>query len=333
MKVNKNIFVYTLLGCLLATTQLFAQQEQYQDYFKVKAIPDTTQIRIGEPIKLEVTAKVMIYALKGANLKVVFPNLPDSLNHIEITDRTPIDTSGSNQQQKLFKQIITLTSFDSGRWEMPPMKFEVFSVTDGSYDSVFTEPFFIDVNTVPVDTTKAFKPIKALRSVGWNILDYWPYLLACLALSAAIVLYFVFWHKKRKPAVAAPPAKPAKAPYQLAMEQLALLEKEKPWNSDVKLYYTQLTDILRQYFEQQFHIAALEQTSAELMQNIKPVTVLNQQRDKLQSILTLADLAKFAKLQPSPQEHEDCLRKAIAVVEWTKPSAVAAEQPAPNSTN
>lgn len=333
MKVNKNIFVYTLLGCLLATTQLFAQQEQYQDYFKVKAIPDTTQIRIGEPIKLELTAKVMIYALKGANLKVVFPNLPDSLNHIEITDRTPLDTSGSNEQQKMFKQIITLTSFDSGRWEMPPMKFEVFSVTDGSYDSVFTEPFFIDVNTVPVDTTKAFKPIKALRSVGWNILDYWPYLLGCLALSAAIVLYFVFWHKKRKPAVAAPPAKPAKAPYQMAMEQLETLEREKPWNSDVKLYYTQLTDILRQYFEQQFHIAALEQTSAELMQNIKPVTVLNQQRDKLQSILTLADLAKFAKLQPSPQEHEDCLRKAIAVVEWTKPSAVAAEQPAPDSTN
>lgn len=331
MKVNKNIFVYTLLGCLLATSSLFAQ-EQYQDYFKVKAIPDTTQIRIGEPIKVTVTAKVMIYALKGANLKVVFPNLPDSLNHIEIVERTPLDTSGSNEQQKLFKQIITLTSFDSGRWEMPPMKFEVFSVTDGSYDSVFTEPFFIDVNTVAVDTTKAFKPIKALRSVGWNILDYWPYLLAALLLSAAIVLYFVFWHKKRKPAVVAAP-KPSKPPFQLAMEQLEQLEKEKPWNSDVKLYYTQLTDILRQYFEQQFHIAALEQTSAELMQNIKPVTVLNQQRDKLQTILTVADLAKFAKLQPSPQEHEDCLRKAIALVEWTKPSAVATEEPAPNSTN
>jgi hypothetical protein len=330
MKVNKNIFVYTLLGCLLATSQLFAQ-EQYQDYFKVRAIPDTTQIRIGEPIKVTITAKVMIYALKGANLKVVFPNLPDSLNHIEIVERTPLDTSGSNEQQKLFSQIITLTSFDSGRWEMPPMKFEVFSVTDGSYDSVFTEPFFIDVTTVAVDTTKAFKPIKALRSVGWNILDYWPYLLGALLLSAAIVLYFVFWHKKRKPVVAAPP-KPSKPPYQLAMEQLEQLEKEKPWNSDVKLYYTQLTDILRQYFEQQFHIAALEQTSAELMQNIKPVTVLNQQRDKLQTILTVADLAKFAKLQPSPQEHEDCIRKAIALVEWTKPSAVATE-PAPNSTN
>lgn len=332
MKVNKNIFVYTLLGCLFATSSLFAQ-EQYQDYFKVKVTPDTTRIRIGEPIKVALTAKVMIYALKGANLKVVFPNLPDSLNHIEITERTPIDTTGSNEQQKLFKSTITLTSFDSGRWEMPPMKFEVFSVTDGSYDSVFTEPFFIDVTTVSVDTSKAFQPIKPLRKVGWNLLDYWPWLLGAFALSAAIVLYFVFWHKKRKPSVAAAPAKPAKPPFELAMEQLEQLEKEKPWNSDVKLYYTQLTDILRQYFEQQFHIAALEQTSAELMQNIKPVTVLNQQRDKLQSILTLADLAKFAKLQPSPQEHEDCLRKAIAVVEWTKPSAVAATEPAPNSTN
>src|SRR5688572_30422591 len=102
MKVNKNIFVYTLLGCLLAASQLFAQ-EQYQDYFKVKAIPDTTQIRIGEPIKVELTARVMIYALKGANLKVVFPNLPDSLNHIEIIERTQLDTTGSNEQQKLFK--------------------------------------------------------------------------------------------------------------------------------------------------------------------------------------------------------------------------------------
>jgi len=92
MKVNKNIFVYTLLGCLLATSQLFAQ-EQYQDYFKVRAIPDTTQIRIGEPIKVTVTAKVMIYALKGAQSESGVPQPAGSLNHIEIVERTPLDTS------------------------------------------------------------------------------------------------------------------------------------------------------------------------------------------------------------------------------------------------
>lgn len=336
MKGIKHIFVYTLLAALFTTGSAHAQDQQgtrqYDDYFKVTAVPDTTSIRIGEPVKIGITARVVIRSLKGANIKVVFPNLPDSVNHIEVVERSPLDTTGSTPDEKFWKQTLTVTSFDSGRWELPPMKFEVFSVSDGSYDSVFTDPIFIDVNTVAVDTTKAFKPIKPLRSVAWNILDYWPYLLPLLLVVALVVLYFAYW-RKRRPKAAPAPAKPLKTPYETAMEQLQRLEKEKPWNNDVKLYYTQLTDVLRHYFEQQFHIAALEQTSAELLQNIKPVTVLNQQRDKLQHILTLADLAKFAKMQPAPHEHEDCLQKAIAVVEWTKRSATAQTEQSLTGTN
>ncbi|MGN7719340.1 hypothetical protein [Chitinophaga sp. 22620] len=336
MKGIKHIFVYTLLAALFTTGRAHAQDQQgtrqYDDYFKVTAVPDTTSIRIGEPVKIGITARVVIRSLKGANIKVVFPNLPDSVNHIEVVERSPLDTTGSTPDEKFWKQTLTVTSFDSGRWELPPMKFEVFSVSDGSYDSVFTDPIFIDVNTVAVDTTKAFKPIKPLRSVAWNILDYWPYLLPLLLVVALVVLYFAYW-RKRRPKAAPAPAKPLKTPYETAMEQLQRLEKEKPWNNDVKLYYTQLTDVLRHYFEQQFHIAALEQTSAELLQNIKPVTVLNQQRDKLQHILTLADLAKFAKMQPAPHEHEDCLQKAIAVVEWTKRSATAQTEQSLTGTN
>ncbi|RPD40147.1 hypothetical protein [Chitinophaga barathri] len=335
MKGIKNILVYTLLAGLFITGRAQAQEQpdtQYNDYFKVTARPDTTSIRIGEPVKIGITARVVIRSLKGANIKVVFPNLPDSLNHIEVVERSPLDTTGSTEDEKYWKQTLTVTSFDSGRWELAPMKFEVFSVSDGSYDSVFTDPIFIDVNTVAVDTTKAFKPIKPLRTVAWNILDYWPYLLPLLLVITLVVLYFAYW-RKRKPKAAPAPAKPLKSPYETAMEQLQLLEKEKPWNTDVKLYYTQLTDVLRHYFEQQFHIAALEQTTAELLQNIKPVTVLNQQRDKLQHILTLADLAKFAKLQPAPHEHEDCLNKAIEVVEWTKRTAAAQTEQSLTGTN
>ncbi len=336
MKGIRNIFVYFLPVLLLLAGRAQAQdgqeEEQYNDYFKVTAVPDTTSIRIGEQVKIGVTARVVIRSLKGAAIKVVFPNLPDSLNHIEVVERTPLDTTGSNEDEKYWRQTITVTSFDSGRWELPPMKFEVFSVSDGSYDSVFTDPIFIDVNTVPVDTTKAFKPIKPLRTVAWNILDYWPYLLSGLLVIALVVLYFVYW-RKRKPKAAPAPAQPLKTPFETAMEQLHQLEADKPWNTDVKQYYTQLTDVLRHYFEQQFHIAALEQTSAELLQNIKPVTVLNQQRDKIQHILTLADLAKFAKLQPAPHEHEDCLQKAIAVVEWTKRTIAAPTEQQPEGTN
>jgi hypothetical protein len=64
----------------------------------------------------------------------------------------------------------------------------------------------------------------------------------------------------------------------------------------------------------------MEQTSDELLENIKPVTRLNQQRNNLQYILQTADLAKFAKLQPQPEEHESCMKKAYEIIEWTKPA-------------
>ncbi|WP_109696378.1 hypothetical protein [Chitinophaga deserti] len=333
MKFIKNIFATVLLCCLCGGA--FAQeqeQEQYQDYFKVTAKADTTRIRIGEPVKVNLTAKVMLYALKGANIKVIFPNIPDSANHIEIVERSQLDTTGTDENQKIWRQAVTFTSFDSGRWELPPMKFEVYSVTDGSYDSVFTDPIFIDVSTVAVDTTKAFKPIKPLRVVKFNWLDYWFYFLGGFLLITLIVLYFTMWRNRKKAPkpIAVVPAKP---PFELALEALAKLEKEQPWQTDVKGYYTELTGVLRTYFEQQFNIPALEQTTAELMNDIKPVTILNQQRNEIYSILSLADLAKFAKLQPTPQEHEDTLRKAVAVVEWTRASAMPKTELPVNGTN
>jgi hypothetical protein len=63
----------------------------------------------------------------------------------------------------------------------------------------------------------------------------------------------------------------------------------------------------------------MEQTSDELLQKIKPITKLNQQKNNLQYILQTADLAKFAKLQPVQEDHEASMRKAYEILEWTKP--------------
>lgn len=322
-KILKNIFLCVLLGFVLCPFRLLAQ-----DYFEVQARPDTDKIRIGEQVKLELSATADLRKLKGAHLKVAFPAVPDSFSHWEVVERSGIDTTG-NEQERRFRQVITLTSFDSGRWELPPMKFEVYA-GDGSYDSVFTSAVMIDVNTVAVDTSKAFKPIKSVRTVPWNIWDYWVY--GAIGLGVILLAIGLWLYFRKKPAKApAPPPRPAEASYDKALRMLTELEQEKLWQQgDVKQYYSKLTDILRGYFEEQFGIAALEQTSAELLQHIKPVTILNQQRDKLRGLLALADLAKFAKLQPTPDEHEDSLKKAKEIVEWTKP---AVDAPNSNALN
>jgi len=330
--IVKSIFLIVLLGYVLCPFRSFAQNN-----IDVRAQADTDKIRIGEQLKLELSATVDMNRLKEAGLQLAFPSLPDSFAHWEVVDRSKVDTSGSAREQ-LFRQVLTLTSFDSGHWEIPSLKFELQSAA-GAVDSAFTAPVGIDVDNVPVDTTKAFKPIKGVRTVPstlWeSILDflkeYWPFILSGLVLLGLIIGWIIYMRKRPAKAPAPPPV-PLEAPFDKAIRQLKELAAEKVWQQGkVKEYYTRLTDILRAYFEEQFGIAALEQTSAELLQNIKPVTILNQQREKLRALLSLADLAKFAKLQPTPEEHEDSLQKALEIVEWTKPAAKPAESETPNA--
>ncbi len=333
--IVKSIFLCVLLAYVFCPFQLFAQS-----YFDVKAQADTDRIRIGEQLKLELSATVDMNKLKEAGLQLAFPSLPDSFSHWEVVERSKPDTIGSAREQQ-FRQVITLTSFDSGHWEIPTLRFELRSAA-GMADSAFTAPIGIDVDNVPVDTTKAFKPIKSLRTVPSNlwesimdfIKEYWPFILSGLVIIGLIIAWWIYMRKRPAKAPAPPPV-PLEAPYDRTIRQLQELGAQKVWQQgQVKEYYTRLTDILRTYFEDQFGIAALEQTSAELLQNIKPVTILNQQRDKLRGLLSLADLAKFAKLQPTPQEHEESLQKALEIVEWTKPAAKPAEnQPAVGTDN
>ena len=316
-QVIRRIFLCCLPG-LLYPFSLLAQQA-----VDVAAKADTTNIRIGEQIKLQLTATVTSAQFKDANFKILFPVLPDSLDHFEVVTRSPLDTA-VNQDLHILHQTFTLTSFDSGHWEIPPMKFEVFGGANAASDSAVTLPIGVDVNTVAVDTTKAFKPIKSIRSVPWNIWDYWLYIVA----GAAVILLALglWWYFRKRPKKQPVVRTATVTPYELAVQELKVLKEEKLWQQgDIKQYYTRLTDILRAYFEHQFNIAALEQTSEELLQNIKPVTKLNQQRDKLRSLLAISDLAKFAKLQPTADEHEDCMRKAEEIVEWTKPGEPKAE--------
>jgi hypothetical protein len=314
--IVKRLILFFLLGFVLAPIASFAQQQGGE----VKATVDTNNIRLGEPIQLRLSA-----SLPPQGMNIVFPQIPDSFGHFEVVRRSPLDTTAQGNT-KLLGQTIVLTSFDSGRWDIPALRFDLLSGGNIT-DSAFTGPLSIDVNTVTVDTTKAFKPIKAVRTVAWSFWDYWLYFAIGITVLLVAIGLIVYFRSKPKKAVPVPVAVVV-PPYEIALQQLQQLRSEKVWQQgDIKQYYTRLTDILRTYFEQQFNIPALEQTTEELLQHIKPVTILNQQRDKLRALLNLADLAKFAKLMPSPDEHEGAMQHAQEIIEWTKPAAEKAAAP------
>lgn len=306
------IFSLTIsLICFSSLSDAFSQTPG--NGMQVKATVDSSTIKIGEQFQLILQANV------PASQQLVWPQIPDSFDHLLVVDKAKIDTlrqAGITH----YKQQITLTGFDSGFWKIPAFSFAVISGNSAATaPSLSTDSLFITVNTVRVDTTKPFRPIKQIREVPFNILAYWPYILGGIIV-VALLIWLIFFRKRiavKKPE-AVIPQEPA---YEQAVKNLHALEDEKLWqNNQVKLYYTKLTDIIRLYIQRRFNINALEQTSDELLQKVRPVTQLNQQKNNLEFILRTADLAKFAKMQPLPEDHQSCMKKAYDLLEWTKPA-------------
>ncbi len=306
------IWKYLILFIVLASgTAGLPARSSAQDLPHVSAAIDSTKILIGRQFHILLQAEV-----NPDGEKIGWANIPDTFDHLQVVERGKIDTARSGSKE-VYRQQITVTGFDSGYWRIPAFDFSVIPA-GGNASTLSTEPLFITVNTVPVDTTQPFKPIKNIRFVKIPWTTYLPYALAALAI-LALVIWLI---RRKKPEAAGPPAEapPSAPPYELALKALRQLEAEKLWqNNEVKMYYTRLTDILRNYFEKQFGVSAMEQTTGELLQNIKTVTQLNQQKENIDYILSMADLAKFAKVLPLPSEHQDCMKKAVDIVEWTKP--------------
>lgn len=261
----------------------------YSQENPVKTSLDTTFIRIGEQFqyKLSVDKKD----------KVVFPKLQlDSLHKIEVVESLPVDTL----KNKLEKKYL-LTSFDSGQYIIPQQQLLI------NNQKYLTDSLLINVATVKVDTTKQkMFPIKAVKNEPKTIDDYlylWWLIFPLLAI-IAVILYFVLRKKVKKEPVAV-----YIPPIQEAMERLkALDEKQLLKQQKIKLYYSELTEIVRTYIQKDINIPALESTTDELLETINDFNessklgISKETIAELKEILQNADLVKFAKSKPVVEE-------------------------------
>lgn len=95
---------------------------------------------------------------------------------------------------------------------------------------------------------------------------------------------------------------------------------------EYKEYYSELTNIVRQYLEEEVHIAALESTTDQLIEKLELLTAsgtLSLEEDTLiqfKQILQTADLVKFAKSTPKEGVAEKDRSRLKEIVVKTKES-------------
>jgi len=303
--MRKLLFIWTLFFGLSSLAQ------------EAETLIDTNRILIGGQVK------VSLMLTTKAQDSVQWPLISDTLlTEIEVLSRSGIDTAYDSQDisTKLYTQDLLITSFDFGYYAVPPFEFMV------NGKKVKTNAFLLYVGSVPLDTADAIRDIKDIMPVEYGFLDWlsdnWLWLGSTALIAILVILVLRYWLKKRKEKPAEIIVKPTEPAHSIALRKLKELEAQRLWqNSKTKAFHSELTEIIREYLELRFSIHALEQTSDEIMLSLRFSDISEAHKAQLKQILFLADLVKFAKEKPLPEENEDSLKKAYDFVEATKQEA------------
>ncbi len=309
---STSIKIAFLLSLILSTGSLMHAQKDASVHARI----DAMQLVVGDQARLFIEVQH-----NPKTSKLQWATIPDSNDHLEVVEKGKIDTT-VHGDITVYKQRLLITGFDSGVFQFPALAFTVLPQKDSAY-LLHTDSFKLLVQTVPVDTTKGFKSIKGIILVKTSWRDYLGYIgigLAALLVIAGFIAFFTSKNKKRVPVVKRGPVETLT---ERTLRELEELERKNLWQQDkIKDYYTELTDIVRLYIEERFNTPAMELTTDELLYKAKMHKALQKYRQMLETILTTADLAKFAKAQPLPEEHVTAMETAKQFVQSSKPVVV-----------
>lgn len=288
--LNKMFYVLKLrvfiLVVLLGNGLVFSQSTPV-----VKSSVDTTTMEIGEQIHFKISVET------DSTAEVIFPE-GQTFMPLEVVEQLPTDSVIDQDKLNLIKEY-ALTQFDSGHYTLPKQQLMI------NGKPYFTDSLKIQVHDVVVDTTKQkMYDIKSLVMVDKPMGDWWIWLLVGLVV-VGLIAFVIYWFVIRKKPLTEEEKIALLPPYDRALAELKKLDDSKYLiQSEYKEYYTELTNIVRFYLEEDAHISAMESTTDELITKIEllrdsgNLKLDNDTIDQFKKVLKTADLVKFAKSTP-----------------------------------
>ena len=305
-----------LLAFVCLSVSLLAQD------VAVTAELDSARIIIGDHLKMHIS--VTAPSQKSISIQ---PYEQWQMANCEIVEVKPL-TSKVKGERTVYEQEAVLISFDTGVATVAPILVFVDTVPVGKTELL---QFYVDSLPVFVDTTQAFKDIKApLDGDDIELLpdekakSNWKKvllitLLVLLVLGAAAYIYWKYIRNYLRNRKAAEVKHKLKENAGLvALNSLKSLKAKKLWQKgQVKDYYSELSEIIRTYIDSQWDVNAMEMVTAEIMEAIDNLDIDDEQMRELNILLERADLVKYAKEQPIVEENEVSYKKACEFVKVT----------------
>ncbi len=278
----------------------------------VEASTDTTDYLIGDYINYQL---VISY---NKNYRIIKPVLKDKLGTLEIIKEGNVDVSENGSKVTEVYHYI-LAGYDSAKINIPPIKIEYRVNNNSDVQSITSNPVPITIHTLNVNPKADIKDVKQPLRIPVNWLIY--LLIAVIILIILLIAYYIYSKKKKQTEPEQVVKKVEISPYRQTLNALAELEEKKLWQKgEIKQYHSELTGIIRKYFEYRYNFNALEMTSSEIMKVLDRVMDNQQLIDTAKEFFRNADLVKFAKFVPMPSINEEMMKQAYTIVKRTRPA-------------
>ncbi len=293
MKSRSCYKLYFLLALLLKLASLYPQA--------IKASVDRNKIVIGEQIKLS----LIIDSLNVKEFRITeWPLFHDTFSHFDVADRGKIDSSvlsGLNY----FKQVLTITSFDSGRWAIPPL---IAAFKDPKSDSFIirsTSPIVIDIYPANISGIKSYHDMKDIIITS-TVKSGANLILLIIGVVFFAIMLMVWWinRKRRKEEVRLSDEKEIANPFEWALAQLQVFrENQRTMQSATKENYHRLYHICRKYFSLRINKEVVHFTTPEWGGFLDKMDIDKELKESFFRLLQNADDKRFAKNIPAEEFH------------------------------
>lgn len=331
MKLTNSYMKKSLLAAAIFLLPAFTSQAQSGSGTpiapaKITAHIDTAVMTMGERTTLHVE---LIKNGHGGSFLVPFEqNNPQkeqqapSIAGIEIR-QIEVDSADLGNNRIQVNYNILLQPFEPKDYVIPPFKF-----ADGK-DTLRTNVVALKVlePEIPQEMRDSLyiNPLRPPMSIKAEWYDwvpdwftsYWYFWLGGLLLIAAAIVIYILYKKNGKGLL---PGRRIIPPFELATRRLRELKNKRLHEKGQdKAYYTELTDILRQYLGGRFKIYALEMTSSQILEELRKNPETAPFADELKPMFTLADFVKFAKQTSTPDENIRSYNSVEKFVNETRP--------------
>ncbi len=282
---------------------------------KVTVKTDTSSYLIGDKINL------VFEIIHPQATKIIFPDIQDSIKPLEQlyadTPRTYSRPDGLVRDVYLFH----VAAYDSIKKYSKSFNIPYSIPGDSIARLAQSNVLELSITRVTVDTTIEIRDLKGPLTEEDNRPFYkkywWVLLILFLLLITAGAFIYLKYFRKEKPVIE---YKVQLTPEQLALQRLKLLEQKQLWqNGEFKEYHSEITEIIREFFENRFSFNALKLTTNETVEELRKRSKSSTIAQMTEEFLSLADMVKFAKHIPPFETNERMINLASQIITSSTP--------------